>query len=158
MMGRIRPNLWFDTQSEEAAGFYTSLFKNSGITQVSHYGEAGPREAGMVMAVAFELDGQEFMAINGGPEFTFNEAVSLEIKCDSQEEIDHFWEGLGADGEFGPCGWLKDKYGVSWQVVPRVLDELIADPNPARAQNAMRAMLKMGKLDIAELQRAADAA
>jgi predicted 3-demethylubiquinone-9 3-methyltransferase (glyoxalase superfamily) len=157
-MGKIRPNLWFDTESEEAARFYTSLFKNSGITQVTHYGEAGPREAGMVMTVTFELDGQEFLALNGGPEFSFNEAVSFEIRCDSQEEIDHFWEGLGAGGEYGPCGWLKDKYGVAWQVAPRVLDDLIADPDPRRAQNAMRAMMQMGKLDIAELQRAADAA
>ena len=117
-MTRITPCLWFDTEGEEAAAFYVSLFKNSRITDVSRYGEAGPRPAGTVMVVCFELDGQPFTALNGGPEFTFNEAISFQIDCSSQEEVDHYWEGLTAGGEEGPCGWLKDRYGVSWQVVP----------------------------------------
>ena len=155
---KITPCLWFDTQGEEAATFYTSIFENSRITGMTHFGSAGPRPEGTVMTVNFELDGQPFVALNGGPEFTFNEALSLQINCESQEEVDRFWAKLGEGGEHGPCGWLKDKYGVSWQVVPVVLDELIADPDPERAQRAMKAMLGMSKLDIAELQQAADAA
>ncbi|HEU4913100.1 MAG TPA: VOC family protein [Actinomycetes bacterium] len=155
-MRRIVPNLWFDTEAEEAATFYTSVFKNSRITNVAHYGEAGPREAGMVMTVSFELDGQPFTAINGGPEFPFTEAVSLEIICESQAEVDEYWSRLGDGGEEGPCGWLKDRYGLSWQVVPEGMYELLDDPDSARTERAMAAMLQMGKLDLAELQRAAD--
>ena len=155
---KITPCLWFDTQGEEAATFYTNVFENSKITNVTHYGSAGPRPEGMVLTVEFELAGQPFTALNGGPDFTFNEALSLQINCESQQEVDHFWEKLGEGGEPGPCGWLKDKYGVSWQVNPTRLTELITDPDPERAQRAMKAMLGMSKLDIAELQQAADAA
>ena len=156
-MPRIVPNLWFDTEAEEATEFYTSTFPSSRIVAVTRYGAAGPRDAGLVMTVEFDLDGQRFVAINGGPEFTFNEALSLEIRCTSQDEIDEYWDALTADGgEPGPCGWLKDKYGLSWQIVPRALNELLADPDPARADRAMQAMLKMTKLDVAELQAAAD--
>ena len=155
---KITPCLWFDTQGEEAANFYTGIFENSRILQVSRYGSAGPRPEGMVMVVNFELDGQEFMALNGGPEFTFDEAISFQVNCESQDEVDEFWAKLSDGGEEGPCGWLKDKFGVSWQIVPTVLDELVADPDPERAQRAMKAMLGMKKLDVAELQRAADQA
>lgn len=155
-MKRIVPNLWFDTEAEEAAAFYTAIFKNSRITDVSHYGEAGPREAGMVMTVSFELDGQPFTAINGGPDFPFTEAVSLEIICESQAEVDEYWARLSDGGEEGPCGWLKDRYGLSWQVVPEGMYELLADPDTARTERAMAAMLQMGKLDLAALQKAAD--
>ena len=153
---KITPCLWFDTQGEEAANFYTGIFENSRILQVSRYGSAGPRPEGMVMVVNFELDGQEFIALNGGPEFTFDEAISFQVNCESQDEVDEFWAKLSDGGEEGPCGWLKDKFGVSWQIVPTVLDELVADPDPERAQRAMKAMLGMKKLDVAELQRAAD--
>jgi predicted 3-demethylubiquinone-9 3-methyltransferase (glyoxalase superfamily) len=156
-MTRITPCLWFDTEGEEAAAFYVSLFKNSRITEVSRYGDAGPRPAGTVMVVAFELDGQPFTALNGGPEFTFNEAVSLQIDCSSQEEVDHYWEGLTAGGEEGPCGWLKDRYGVSWQVVPNELTTLLQDPDAGRSQRAMAAMMTMKKIDIAALKAAAEA-
>lgn len=155
-MRRIVPNLWFDTEAEEAATFYTSVFENSRITNVAHYGEAGPREAGMVMTVSFELDGQPFTAINGGPEFPFTEAMSLEVVCESQAEVDEYWARLGDGGEEGPCGWLKDRYGLSWQVVPEGMYELLDDPDSARTERAMAAMLQMGKLDLAALQRAAD--
>jgi predicted 3-demethylubiquinone-9 3-methyltransferase (glyoxalase superfamily) len=154
-MQKITPCLWFDTQAEDAANFYTSVFKNSRIVKISHYGEAGPREVGLVMTVEFELDGQEYVALNGGPEFTFNEALSLQINCESQDEVDYVWERLGEGGEFGPCGWLKDRYGVSWQVVPTVLNELIGDPDQAKGQRVMAAMLQMGKIDIAALRAAA---
>jgi predicted 3-demethylubiquinone-9 3-methyltransferase (glyoxalase superfamily) len=154
-MKRIVPNLWFDTEAEEAAAFYAAIFKNSRITNVSHYGEAGPREAGMVMTVSFELDGQPFTAINGGPDFPFTEAVSLEIVCESQAEVDEYWTRLGDGGEHGPCGWLKDRYGLSWQVVPEGMYELLADPDTARTERAMAAMLQMGKLDLAAMQKAA---
>ena len=157
MPSKITPNLWFDTQAEEAATFYTSVFKNSRIIEVSHYGDAGPREAGMVMVVKFELDGQEFVAINGGPDFTFDEAVSFQIECEDQAEVDEFWERLTEGGEESQCGWLKDRFGLSWQVTPKRLGELIADPDPGRAQRAMQAMLGMRKIDVAELERAADA-
>jgi len=155
-MTRITPCLWFDTEGEEAATFYVSLFKNSRITEVSRYGETGPREAGTVMLVSFELDGQPFTALNGGPEFTFNEAISLQIDCQSQEEVDYYWDGLTAGGEEGPCGWLKDRYGVSWQVVPSALIALVQDPDPGRSQRAMAAMMTMKKIDIAAIQAAAD--
>jgi predicted 3-demethylubiquinone-9 3-methyltransferase (glyoxalase superfamily) len=157
-MQKITPCLWFDTQAEDAATFYTSVFKNSRIVKISHYGEAGPREAGLVMTVEFELDGQEYVALNGGPEFTFNEALSLQINCESQDEVDYFWERLGEGGEFGPCGWLKDRYGVSWQVVPTVLNELVSDPDQAKGQRVMAAMLQMGKIDVAALRAAAEQA
>jgi predicted 3-demethylubiquinone-9 3-methyltransferase (glyoxalase superfamily) len=156
MQQRITPNLWFDTEAEEAAGFYTSIFRNSRVVNVTHYTEAGPREAGMVMTVEFELDGQRLVGINGGPQFSFDEAVSLQINCDTQEEVDYYWERFTDGGEEGPCGWLKDRYGLSWQVVPAGMEELFADPDPERARRAMEAMLKMRRLDIAELRRAAD--
>jgi len=152
---KITPCLWFDTEGEEAATFYTSIFKNSRVLEVTHYGSAGPRPAGTVMTVSFELDGQPFIALNGGPEFTFDEAISFQVSCESQDEVDEFWTKLSAGGEEGPCGWLKDKFGVSWQIVPTVLYELIRDPDPAKSQRAMQAMLGMKKLDIDELQRAA---
>ncbi len=153
-MQKITPCLWFDTEGEDAAKHYTSIFKNSQITEVAHYGDAGPREAGTVMTVTFELDGQEFLALNGGPDFTFNEAVSLQVYCDTQEEIDHFWTRLSEGGEEGPCGWLKDKFGVSWQVTPRLLNEMITASDQEAGQRAMNAMLGMKKLDLSELQRA----
>lgn len=156
MQPKIIPNLWFDTEAEQAAAFYVSIFKNSRIVNVLHYTEAGPRPAGEVMTVEFELDGQLFVGINGGPEFTFDEAVSFQINCDTQDEIDYFWERLSDGGSEGPCGWLKDKFGLSWQVVPTGMDEMFKDPDPQRAARAMQAMLGMGKLDIAALRSAAD--
>ena len=158
MQQKIIPNLWFDTQAEEAASFYISVFKNSRIVNVAHYTEAGPREAGTVMTVEFELDGQRFVGINGGPEFTFDEAVSFQINCETQQEVDYFWERLSEGGQEGPCGWLKDRYGLSWQVVPTGMEEVFNDPDPKRAERAMEAMLAMSKIDIAALRRAADAA
>ncbi|MDQ6946289.1 MAG: VOC family protein [Actinomycetota bacterium] len=155
---RITPCLWFDTEGEEAANFYTGIFENSRIVDISRFGSAGPRPEGMVMVVNFELDGQPFMALNGGPEFTFNEAISFQVSCRTQDEVDHFWAKLADGGKEGPCGWLQDRFGVSWQVVPVVLDQLIGDPDPDRSQRAMKAMLGMSKLDIAELERAADQA
>ena len=154
----IRPCLWFDTQAEEAAKHYVSIFPNSRILEVSHYGEAGPREAGSVMMVIFELDGQQFSGLNGGPEFTFDEAISFEITCKDQAEADHYWDRLVDGGEPSQCGWLKDRFGVSWQIVPQELNDLLADPDPARAQAAMKAMLGMQRLDIAALREAADGA
>ena len=156
MQPKIIPNLWFDTEAEEAAEFYTSLFKNSRIVNRTHYTDAGPRPAGMVMTVEWELDGQRFVGINGGPQFSFDEAVSFQITCEDQDEVDYYWEKLGDGGKEGPCGWIADKYGLSWQVVPDGMDELFADPDPERARRAMEAMLKMSKLDIAALQAAAD--
>ena len=156
-MKKVTPCLWFDTQGEEAAKFYTSIFPNSRITQVSHYGEAGPRAAGEVLTVEFELDGQPFTALNGGPEFTFSEAVSFQVSCDDQVEVDRYWDALGEGGEHGPCGWLKDKYGLSWQIVPKRLVELLDDPDREKSNRVMAAMLKMGKLEVAELERAAAA-
>ena len=158
MRQRITPNLWFDTQAEEAAEFYTSVFPNSRIVSVARYPENAPREAGMVMTVEFELDGQRVVGINGGPEFTFDEAVSLQINCQDQDEVDHYWEKLTDGGEEGPCGWLKDRYGLSWQVTPEGMDEIFSDADPARAQRAMQAMLQMRKLDAEALRRAADGA
>ena len=157
MEHKIIPNLWFDTEAEEAAEFYISVFKNGRIVNVMHYNEAGPREAGMVMTVEFELDGQRFVGINGGPQFKFDEAVSFQITCEDQDEIDYYWEKLTADGgEEGPCGWVKDKFGLSWQVVPTGMEELFADPDTEKARRAMEAMLKMKKLDLAALQSAAE--
>src|SRR3712207_7558491 len=154
-MPAITPCLWFDTQGEEAAEFYTSIFPNSRIVEVARYGEAGPRDTGTVMTVAFELDGRPFVALNGGPDFHFTEALSLMIDCESQDEVDHYWERLGDGGEHGPCGWLKDRYGVSWQVVPTRLTELLDDPDPETSQRVMKAMLAMRKIDIAALEEAA---
>jgi predicted 3-demethylubiquinone-9 3-methyltransferase (glyoxalase superfamily) len=155
-MPRITPNLWFDTEGKEAAEFYCSIFPNSKITNVSTYGEAGPREAGTVLTVDFVLDGQEYTAINGGPEFTFDEAISLLISCADQAEVDHYWNALTEGGEESQCGWLKDKFGLSWQVFPVEMGELLSDPDAERAQRAMKAMLGMKKLDINELRAAAD--
>ena len=155
MQPKIVPNLWFDTEAEEAAQHYLSIFENSRIVNVTHYTEAGPREAGMVMTVEFELDGQRFVGINGGPEFKFDEAVSFQITCEDQDEVDHYWERLTEGGEEGPCGWLKDRYGLSWQVVPAGMEKLFSDPDPTRAERAMRAMLQMKKIDIAALENAA---
>ena len=162
-MQKIRPCLWFDTEGEEAAQFYTSIFPNSRIVDVSRYGSAGPRPEGTVMQVTFELDGQQFLALNGGPDFTFNEAISLEaisleVDCETQEEVDKYWNALTDGGEEGPCGWLKDRYGVSWQIVPKVLYELIGDPDREKSQRVMAAMLKMKKIEIVELEQAAVAA
>ncbi len=153
-MEKINPSLWFDTQAEEAANFYVSKFKDSKIVNVAYYGSAGPRPAGTVMAVDFQLAGQTFNAINGGPDFKFTEAISLLVNCGSQEEVDEFWDALGEGGEPGPCGWLKDKYGLSWQIVPTVLNEMLGDRDPEKAQRVMQAMLPMSKIDVAELRRA----
>jgi predicted 3-demethylubiquinone-9 3-methyltransferase (glyoxalase superfamily) len=157
---KINPCLWFDSQAEEAVAFYTGIFKNSKIVKVSRYSEAGRevhrRPPGSVMAVAFELDGQLFTALNGGPVFKFNEAISLQINCQTQEEVDYYWGKLSAGGDerAQQCGWLKDKYGLSWQVVPAVLIEMLSDPDSKKSQRAMEAMLRMKKLDIAQLKRA----
>ncbi|MGW0906547.1 VOC family protein [Streptomyces sp. NPDC002853] len=155
-MPRITPTLWFDTQGEDAARFYVSVFPNSKITNVAHYGDAGPRPAGTVMTVDFELDGLPYLVLNGGPQFTFNEAVSFTIECADQAEVDHYWTKLSEGGEEGPCGWLKDRFGLSWQVVPAALGELVSGPDEARAQRAMAAMLGMKKIDVAALYAAAD--
>ena len=156
MQQKIIPNLWFDTEAEDAAEFYTSVFKNSRVVNKTHYTEAGPREAGMVMTVEWELDGQRFVGINGGPNFTFDEAVSFQITCEDQDEVDYYWDRLTDGGSEGPCGWVKDRFGLSWQVVPAGMDELFADPDKSRAERAMKAMLEMKKLDIAALRAAAD--
>ena len=154
-MQKLAPCLWFDTQGEEAAMFYTSVFPNSRIIDVARYGSAGPRPEGMVMAVSFELDGQKFVALNGGPQFTFSEAISFQVSCETQEEVDAFWSKLSAGGEEGPCGWLKDRYGLSWQIVPTVLSELLGDPDRGKSQRVMAAMLTMKKIEIDALERAA---
>ena len=153
-MQTITPCLWFDTQGEEAAAFYTSVFDDSEILEVSHYGEDSPRP-GEVMVVKFRIRGQEFTALNGGPQFTFSEAVSFEVDCADQAEVDRYWEALAKDGEEDPCGWLKDKFGVSWQVIPRRLVELLGGPDAAGAQRVMQAMLAThGKFDVAGLEAA----
>ena len=154
-MPKITPCLWFDTDGEEAAKFYTSVFPNSRIVEVARYGSAGPRPEGMVMTVTFELDGQQFIALNGGPEFTFDEAISLEVDCQTQDEVDAYWGDLSEGGEEGPCGWLKDKFGLSWQIVPTVLTELLADADREKSQRVMRAMLTMKKIEIGALEEAA---
>ena len=153
-MQKITPFLWFDHQAEEAANFYISVFKNSKILSVSRYGEGAPRPAGTAMIVNFQIDGQDFMALNGGPEFKFTEAVSLFVNCETQEEVDTYWEKLSAGGEKGQCGWLKDRYGLSWQIVPTALGELMSDPDPEKSRRVMEAMLKMSKIDINALKRA----
>ena len=157
-MPRITPNLWFDTESEEAAAFYVSVFPNSEIRSVTYYGEDAPRPAGTVMTVDFVLDGQEFTAINGGTQFTFDEAISMLINCADQDEIDHYWSRLSEGGEESQCGWLKDKYGLSWQVVPADWAELMNGPDRGRAERAMQAVYGMKKIDIAAVQAAADQA
>jgi predicted 3-demethylubiquinone-9 3-methyltransferase (glyoxalase superfamily) len=155
-MQKITPWLWFDTEAENAAALYTSVFPNSKVVDVTRYGEAGPRQAGMVMTVEFELDGQTFVALNGSPEFTFSEAVSFQVSCETQEEVDWYWRKLTEDGgEEGQCGWLKDRFGLSWQIVPDVLPKLLEDPDRERSQRVMSAMLEMKKLDIEELEQAA---
>ncbi|MEA2510073.1 MAG: hypothetical protein QOG21_2155 [Actinomycetota bacterium] len=155
-MQKITPCLWFDTEGEEAAQLYTSLFENSRILETSHYGDAGPRPAGLAMTVSFELEGQEFLALNGGPDYKFTEAVSLTVHCETQEEVDKFWNALTADGgEEGPCGWLKDKFGLSWQIVPTALPQLLQDPDPEKSRKAMEAMLQMRKIDIEAVRAAA---
>ena len=153
-MKKITPFLWFDSQAGEAADFYVSIFKNSKVLKTVRYGEAGPGAPGSVMTVEFELDGLRFTALNGGPHFKFTEAVSFVIDCDSQAEVDHYWERLSAGGKPDRCGWLRDRYGLSWQVVPTVLPQLLGDPDHLKAQRTMQAMLKMVKLDIAALQKA----
>ena len=157
---KITPNLWFDNQAEEAANFYVSIFKNSKIGDITRYGEAAAeisgKPKGSVMTITFQIEGQEFTALNSGPQFKFTEAISLLVNCETQQEVDELWEKLSEDGEEGPCGWLKDKYGVSWQVVPRILDEMIRDPDPVKAERVMKAMLQMQKIDIAGLQQAYD--
>ena len=156
---KITPCLWFDTEAEDAANFYVSVFKDGRITQVSRYGEAGRevhgKPPGSVMVVAFEIDGQTFTALNGGPLFKFSEAVSFQVMCDSQAEIDHFWSKLSAGGQESQCGWLKDKFGLSWQIVPAVLPQLLSGAGGARLNRMMGAIMKMKKFDLAELQRAA---
>ena len=156
MSQKIVTTLWFDTEAEAAAEFYISLFENSRIVNKTHYTEGAPRPAGMVMTVEWELDGQRFVGINGGPEFKFDEAISLQISCKDQEEVDYYWEKLTADGgREGQCGWLTDKFGLSWQVTPEGMDEVFAGDDPERAKRAMAAMLKMKKLDVEELRAAA---
>lgn len=155
---KITPCLWFDDQAEEAAKFYTTVFDNSSIVNITRYGEAGHevhgKPAGTVLTVAFELDGQPFTALNGGPMFKFNEAISFQVNCETQEELDYFWDKLSEDGEKGQCAWLKDKFGVSWQIVPTILVEMLNDPHPEKAERVMEAMLQMKKIDIDELKRA----
>jgi predicted 3-demethylubiquinone-9 3-methyltransferase (glyoxalase superfamily) len=158
MMQKITPFLWFDDKAEEAAQFYTSIFKNSNIRSVTRYGEEGAKASGMpkgsVMTVAFQLEGQEFVALNGGPHFTFSPAISFVVNCQTQQEVDHFWEQLSEGGEENRCGWLQDKFGVSWQVVPTALVEMLQDKDAEKARRVMRAMLQMNKIDIKGLQQA----
>jgi predicted 3-demethylubiquinone-9 3-methyltransferase (glyoxalase superfamily) len=149
--------LWFDTEGEAAARFYTSIFPGSNLGEITRYGSAGPREEGTVMTVGFELMGQEFVALNGGPQYDFNQAISFQILCESQEEVDRYWEQLTDGGEEGPCGWLRDKFGVPWQVVPTALPRLLQQPDPEKSQRVMQAMLGMKKIEIDELERAAAA-
>jgi predicted 3-demethylubiquinone-9 3-methyltransferase (glyoxalase superfamily) len=154
-MQKITPFLWFDDQAEEAATLYTSIFDNSKILNVSRYGEAGPGEPGFVMTVEFELEGQKFVGLNGGPAHQFTEAVSFVVNCETQEEVDEYWTKLSEGGEEGPCGWLKDRFGLSWQIVPTALPRLLTDPDREKAGRVMSAMLQMSKIEIAELERAA---
>ena len=159
-MQTITPCLWFDTEGEDAAKLYTSLFPNSTIGKVTRYGSAGPRDEGTVMTVEFELFGQPFVALNGGPQegFKFNEALSFQVSCADQEEVDRYWSGLSEGGEEGPCGWLKDRFGLSWQIIPEALPRLLSDPDQEKSQRVMAAMLEMGKIEVAELEKAAAAA
>ena len=154
-MQKITPFLWFDGNAEEAMNFYTSIFRNAKVGNISCYGEAGPGPAGSVLTASFELEGLQFTALNGGPHFKFNEAISFHVACESQDEVDYFWDRLGAGGQIQQCGWLKDKFGVSWQIVPTALPRLLGDPDRTKANRVMQAMLQMKKLDIAALNRAA---
>ncbi|MDH2390430.1 VOC family protein [Streptomyces sp. HNM0663] len=156
-MQKIKTFLWFDKQAEEAVAHYTSIFGDSRVVTVARYGEAGPGEPGSVMTIEFELAGQRFVALNGGPEFTFSEAISLSVDCESQDEVDRYWAALTEGGEEGPCGWLKDKYGLSWQINPRILGELLSDPDRAKADRVMQAMLGMKRIDIQGLKDAYEA-
>jgi predicted 3-demethylubiquinone-9 3-methyltransferase (glyoxalase superfamily) len=153
---KITPFLWFDGKAEEAVNFYVSIFKNSKILSVSRYGDAGPGPKGTVMTEAFELDGQKFVALNGGPQFTFSPAISFVVNCETQQELDDFWEKLSAGGKEVQCGWLQDKYGLSWQIVPRILPDLLQDKNPEKTQRVIKAMMQMIKIDIKGLQQAFD--
>jgi predicted 3-demethylubiquinone-9 3-methyltransferase (glyoxalase superfamily) len=154
-MQKIVTFLWFDNQAEEAANFYTSIFKSSKIGKISRYGDAGPGPKGSVMGITFQLEGQEFFALNGGPRFKFTPAISLFVNCETQEEVDDLWAKLSAGGRQDRCGWLQDKYGLSWQIIPTVLGELLGHPDPQIAQRAMQAMLQMSKIDIQQLQQSA---
>lgn len=153
-MQKITPFLWFDNQAEDAANFYASIFKNSKILRITHYGEAGPGPEGTVMSVIFQLEGQEFYALNGGPQFTFNPSISFFVNCETQEEVDELWKKLSEGGEKHGPGWIKDKYGLSWQIVPTILGELLNDPDPEKSQRVMQAMMQMEKLDIEKLNQA----
>jgi len=153
-MQKITPFLWFDSNAEEALNFYTGIFENSKILSIARYSDAGPGPKGSVMTVEFELDGQPFIALNGGPQFKFTEAISFSVDCKTQKEVDEFWEKLSAGGEQGPCGWLKDKYGLSWQISPSILGEMLSDPDPEKSKRVMEAMLKMKKIEIEGLKRA----
>jgi predicted 3-demethylubiquinone-9 3-methyltransferase (glyoxalase superfamily) len=151
-MQKITPFLWFNNQAEEAAKFYTKIFKKSKITRIARYGDAGPGPKGSVMIASFQIEGQEFVALNGGPIFTFTPAISFVVNCRTQDEVDRLWDKLSAGGEPGQCGWLKDKFGVSWQIVPTILERLVTDPDPVKSNRVMQAMLKMTKIDIAALK------
>lgn len=154
-MPKISPFLWFNDQAEEAANFYCSVFKNSRVLHISRYGDAGPGPKGSAMVVDFELDGQRFLALNGGPQYKFSEAISFSVECETQQELDEFWNKLTASGgQPGPCGWLKDKYGLSWQVNPTILGRMLSDPDPEKSKRVMEAMMKMKKIVIADLQKA----
>ena len=155
-MQKITPFLWFDGNAEEAANFYISIFKNSKMGKISRYGDAGPGPKGSAMSVTFQLEGQEFYALNGGPQFKFTPAISFFVNCETQQEVDDLWEKLSAGGRTDRCGWLQDKFGLSWQIIPTVLGQLLGDKDPQRAKRAMQAMLQMTKLDIKKLQQAAD--
>ncbi len=156
IMQKITPFLWFDNNAEEAVNFYVSIFENSKILGITHYGEAGPGPKGTVMTVDFQLEGQEFVALNGGPHFKFTEAVSFVVNCETQKEVDELWEKLSKGGKKGQCGWLKDKYGLSWQVVPTILPELVKSDDPKKSERVMKALMQMKKLDIAKLKQAAE--
>jgi predicted 3-demethylubiquinone-9 3-methyltransferase (glyoxalase superfamily) len=153
---KINPFLWFDNEAEEAAKFYVSIFKNSGVNKIVRYGKAGPGSDGSVMTVAFELEGQEFTALNGGPLYKFTEAISFVVNCNSQDEVDYYWDKLTEDGDEGVCGWLKDKYGLSWQIVPTQMIEMMSDPDPEKVKRVTEAMLQMVKIDIKTLKEAYD--
>ena len=155
-MQKITPFLWFNDQAEEAMNFYVSVFRNSRVIKITRYGDAGPGPKGTVMTANFSLDGQEFVALNGGPQFTFSPGISFVVNCETQEEVDEFWEKLSAGGEQIECGWLRDKFGITWQIVPRILGELFSDPDEIKTQRVMKALMQMKKLDIALLQQAYD--
>jgi predicted 3-demethylubiquinone-9 3-methyltransferase (glyoxalase superfamily) len=156
-MEKITTCLWFDTEGEEAARFYTSVFPNSKLGKITRHGSGAPRPEGIVITVSFELDGREFVALNGGPQYTFSEAISFQVFCETQEEVDAYWRTLSEGGEEGPCGWLKDRFGLSWQIIPTALPRLLGDPDAEKSQRVMQAMLGMKKIEIAELERAAAA-